>query len=54
MLAGRSTGLFGAGRSLEGETDDIVPGSPDDKLLYDDGEGYVLVVALGSPGIFNG
>jgi hypothetical protein len=32
----------------------MVRGSPDEMLPYDDTEDDVLVVALGSPGIFSG
>jgi hypothetical protein len=55
ILAGRSAGLLGGGRSLEGDKDDMVRGSPDDdKLPYDDTEDDTFVVELGSPGIFSG
>ena len=37
-LAGRSPGLLGGGSSLEGETDDMDRGSPDDRLPYDEAE----------------
>jgi len=53
-LAGRSAGLFGSGKSLDCDADDMVPVRPEDTLPYDEAEEDGLVVVLGSPGIFSG